>query len=170
MTELTLHRGPCPGLIGEIAATHGRYYAREWGFGAVFEAKVAWDCAEFMLRAGEDDLILSASAGDRFAGSLILDTHDPEAPGLSHLRWFIVTDAAGGRGLGRRLMGEAMTWLDTQDLGCFLTTFAGLDVARRLYEAHGFHLTHEDTGETWGSPVTEQRFDRPAASAHPPRT
>jgi len=31
--------------------------------------------------------------------------------------------------------------------------------AIRLYEARGFQLTQEMTGETWGKPVTEQCFE-----------
>jgi hypothetical protein len=40
----------------------------------------------------------------------------------------------------------------------FLTTFAGLDAARALYERHGFVLAEERTERTWGEPVTEQKF------------
>ena len=42
---------------------------------------------------------------------------------------------------------------------CHLTTFAGLAAARRLYEAHGFRLVDAAPGETWGTAVTEQRFE-----------
>lgn len=41
----------------------------------------------------------------------------------------------------------------------FLWTFEGLDVARRLYEKHGFHLVQEQLGRQWGSQVNEQRFE-----------
>ena len=41
----------------------------------------------------------------------------------------------------------------------YLTTFVGLDAARKLYERHGFSLTEERPHRTWGVEVTEQRFD-----------
>ena len=41
----------------------------------------------------------------------------------------------------------------------YLTTFAGLDAARRLYEEIGFTLTSEHADTTWGVPLNEQRFD-----------
>jgi ribosomal protein S18 acetylase RimI-like enzyme len=156
---LRLQTGVHPGLIGEIAAHHGRYYAANWGFGTFFEAKVATECAAFLSRARSPDLTLSARDGDAFAGSLILDFHDPDAPDIAHLRWFIV--ARSGHGLGQRMMTAAMAHLDAAGRPCFLTTFQGLDAARALYERHGFTLTAEVEAESWGIRVTEQRFDRP---------
>ena len=41
----------------------------------------------------------------------------------------------------------------------YLTTFAGLAAARRLYEEIGFTLTSEHADTTWGVPLNEQRFD-----------
>jgi GNAT superfamily N-acetyltransferase len=40
-----------------------------------------------------------------------------------------------------------------------LTTFAGLDSARHLYEKAGFRLTHNEDGTMWGTPRTEQVFE-----------
>jgi GNAT superfamily N-acetyltransferase len=148
-----------PGLIGEIAAAHGRYYSQHWGFGSVFEAKVARECAGFCDRMGQGDLILSAwTDSHKFAGSLILDLHDPEAGDLAHLRWFIVTEP--GKGLGRAMMARAVAHLDQTGKSCFLTTFKGLDQARHLYEDFAFACITEQDGETWGVTVTEQRFER----------
>ena len=149
-----------PGLIGEIAAAHGRYYAENWRFGLVFEAQVATGCAAYMKRAGPQDLTLSVWQESRFAGSLILDLNDPDAPGQAHIRWFIVTSP--GRGLGRMLLVRAMAHLDQRELPCFLTTFKGLDAARTLYEEFGFVLSEQKSDKTWGTRVEEQRFDRPA--------
>ena len=41
----------------------------------------------------------------------------------------------------------------------FLSTFAGLDEARHLYEKHGFKLCEECEGDQWGVTVTEQLFE-----------
>jgi ribosomal protein S18 acetylase RimI-like enzyme len=159
--DLTFKTGWQPGLIGEIAAAHGRYCAKNWEFGVFFESSVGWDCGRYLERAGPDDLTLSVWDGDRFAGSLIMDVNDLNVVGEGHLRWFIVT--LPGQGIGRRLMDQAMAHIDHRGLSCFLTTFQGLDTARRLYEGYGFVLTHEQPGESWGTKVVEQRFDRPAA-------
>ncbi len=39
-----------------------------------------------------------------------------------------------------------------------LSTFAGLDPARHLYEKWGFQLVEEKEGDTWGVRVREQEF------------
>jgi len=150
--------GTHPGLLGEITAAHGRYYAAQWGFGGFFESKVARECAAYLDRATAPDLTLSIWDRDTFAGALILDLHDPHAPGWAHLRWFIVPGT--GRGLGRHMMAQAMRHLDQSALPCFLTTFRGLEAARRLYDDFGFTLTAEAEGESWGTKVIEQRFER----------
>ncbi|MEO1001171.1 MAG: GNAT family N-acetyltransferase [Pseudomonadota bacterium] len=150
-----------PGVIGGITGGFGRYFARTMGFGAEFEAKVAGIVATVAVRDGPDDLVLSAWEGEAFAGGLLIDGAPAgRAPGWAQLRTFIVT--APGQGLGRRLMGVAMAHLDARGLACTLETIAGLDPARRLYEAHGFTLAAEAEDRTWGRPVREQRFDRPA--------
>jgi GNAT superfamily N-acetyltransferase len=75
------------------------------------------------------------------------------------MRWFIVSDVVRGQGVGRQLFGAALNHLtDTGFTSCYLTTFAGLDPARRLYESAGFALHKEQQGESWGTPVLEQLF------------
>lgn len=158
--SVEIREGWVPGAVGEIAAAHGRYYAEHWDFGPVFESKVAGGLAAFAGRMGADDLMLTAWKGADFAGSLVIDANDPAAGGLDQLHWFFV--AAPGRGLGARLMERAMAHVDARGRACVLETFAGLDAARRLYERHGFVLTDETEARTWGTPVREQRFERPA--------
>jgi uncharacterized protein YhfF/GNAT superfamily N-acetyltransferase len=150
--------GWLPGAVGAVAALHGRYYAREHGFGVLFEAKVAAECAEFCPRIDptRDGLWLLVDGG-RIAGSIAIDGSGPDA---AHLRWFIVDDEMRGRGLGRRLIEAAMGFCRRAGhRSVYLTTFAGLDAARALYEQHGFRLVAEADGETWGTRVREQRFE-----------
>ena len=150
--------GWLPGAVGAVAALHGRYYAREHGFGVRFEAKVAAECAEFCPRIDptRDGLWLLVDGG-RIAGSIAIDGSGPDA---AHLRWFIVDDEMRGRGLGRRLIEAAMGFCRRAGhRRVYLTTFAGLDAARALYEQQGFRLVAEADGETWGTRVREQRFE-----------
>lgn len=163
-----------PGDLGDVVALHGRHYAEHWGFGAFFEAKVARELAEFAARRAPDDLCLIAADGEGLCGSLILDLHDPASQGRgAHLRWFIVAERARGTGLGGRLMAEATAHVDAREGGsAWLTTFAGLDAARRLYERHGFVLAAEAEGAAWGVTVREQEFRRggPARKGGPDGT
>ena len=148
-----------PGAAGWVIGAHGRYYARHWGFGREFETLVGRELSEFL--AGFDpaqDGFWIAKEDERIAGSIaIVSPRDGQG---ARLRWFIVDDAFRGRGVGRRLMDAAMDFCKSVGYRkVWLTTFAGLDAARRLYEDAGFKLTHEAPDRTWGVTTTEQRFD-----------
>lgn len=154
-------RGWRPGLLGDVVALQARYYAEAWGFGPYFEAKLAREMAAFASRYDpRQDLILSVEDGVRTTGSLTIDGSDPEpGEGLLHLRWFILGEGSRGRGVGRRLLDEGLAFARASGRpGVYLWTFAGLDPARRLYDQAGFTLAEEHPGDTWGTPVREQRF------------
>lgn len=158
----TLLEGWRPGIIGDVVSLQARYYARHWGFGSFFEAKLATELASFVRRYDPlVDLIVSVGDAEQVLGSVTVDGSDPKRPDdLAHLRWFILHDASRGHGLGRRLIGRALEFArGTGRAGVYLWTFAGLDAARRIYEAAGFRLVQELPGETWGTRVTEQRFE-----------
>jgi uncharacterized protein YhfF len=152
--------GWLPGAIGAVAALHAAFYGREHGFGVRFEGKVAAECAEFCARfaPARDGLWLLVDGG-RILGSIAIDG---SSPGGAHLRWFIVADEVRGRGWGKRLLDGALAFCRRAGhRRVHLSTFAGLDAARALYERAGFRLVDEADGETWGTPVREQRFEMP---------
>ena len=144
---MKIHTAYIPGAIGSIAALHGQYYAKNWGFGVSFEALVAKGLSDFFLRLTDDDLVLIAEDDQGIVASLFIDMHDPEGPeDVARLRWFIVANRAKGSGIGRKLMARAVDHVDRLSEGkAWLTTFAGLDAARHLYEAYGFFLFAKTT-------------------------
>lgn len=151
-----------PGCLADIVGLHARYYHRGWGFGQAFETKVAAEMAAFLSRRDpQRDLFLAAYADGRVVGSVTMDVTGGGPQG-AHLRWFIVSDTARGTGLGGRLMADAMAFCDRDGAAAWLTTFAGLDAARALYERHGFQLQSESTVDQWSGGVREQLFLRPA--------
>lgn len=157
----TLRQGWSPGLLGWIVAEHGRYYEREWRLGPVFEAKVAQSLGELVARLDPArDLLLSAVDGETILGAIAVDGSGPEAAARgARIRYFILSDAARGRGVGRALMDRTMAFIAAAGFqSAWLTTFAGLDAARHLYEQHDFRLDHEAVDTSWGTPLTEQRF------------
>ena len=162
--EVTVEAGPRPGLLGDVVALHGRYYARNWDVTLCFEIKVAREMGDFLMRYdAARDLVLSVVENERVLGSITLDGSDPdEPPGQGHLRWFIMDGALAGRGLGSRLLDQAIEFARHSGLkSAYLTTFRGLEPAGILYTRAGFRLTAEEPGESWGRPVIEQRFDLP---------
>ncbi len=161
MTGIVLRHGWSPGLIGWIVAEHGRYYGREWRLGPVFEAKVAQGLGELVARLDPArDLLLAAMDGDTTLGAIAVDGSGPDAAAQgARIRYFILSDVARGRGVGRLLLAETMRFIAGAGFErAWLTTFAGLDAARHLYETHGFRLVHEEVDTSWGSALTEQRF------------
>ncbi len=161
-SDIKIHAGYRPGIIGAATDMHARFYSRHAGFGQVFESKVAAGFAAFAGRLDKPcNGVWSAAQDGRIVGTVAIDGEDMGA-GVAHLRWFIVEGGLRGAGVGAKLLGDAVAFCDS---GAFreaqLWTFQGLDAARRLYEAQGFRLAEERPGAQWGMDVLEQRFVRP---------
>ncbi|OGK83497.1 MAG: hypothetical protein A2X52_10270 [Candidatus Rokubacteria bacterium GWC2_70_16] len=160
MPDIELARGYIPGAIGRVAELHGTYYHAHWGFGLFFEAKVATELGEFLGRYDDarDGFWLASSEG-RVEGSVTIDGLHAEDEG-AHLRWFIMSDALRGRGVGKRLITAAIDFCRSTGYGrVYLWTFEGLGAARHLYERAGFRLVEQRRGTQWGTAVDEQRFE-----------
>lgn len=158
--HITIHQGYLPGAIGRITELHGTYYAAHWDLGLFFEAKVGGGLAEFMGRydASHDGLWLALD-GACIVGGIVIDGSRARTEG-ARLRWFIIDPAYQGRGIGRLLMNAAVAFCKEAGFKrVYLTTFAGLDSARHLYEQVGFMLIEEMTGDQWGKVLTEQKFE-----------
>jgi len=160
MHNVKILSGYIPGAIGRVSELHGIYYSRNWDLGLFFEAKVAVELSEFLSRFDESrDGFWIAENGGRISGSLSIDGIEGKTKG-ARLRWFIVDPETHGRGTGRMLMREAVSFCKTANHGkIYLTTFAGLDPARHLYESFGFVLCEEWEDAHWGKPVMAQRFE-----------
>lgn len=151
-----------PGSLAGVVGLHMDYYGDAWGFGVEFETKVALEMAEFLRRMepGRDLFLTAWDAAGRLAGSVTIDVSGGGPQG-AHLRWFIVSSAMRGKGLGKDLMDRAVRFCDNRMVPqVWLTTFAGLDAARGLYERHGFRLASENAEDQWRGGVREQLFLR----------
>ncbi len=160
MSRFRIVSGPLPGVAERIVAMHDSYYGAHWGFGPAFTRKNAAELADLLGRFDPDhDGLWTAQVNGRVEGSVVVDGSHAGAEG-AHLRWFLVGDALRGCGAGSQLLRDALAFCR----GCgfdsiYLWTFAGLDAARRLYEASGFVLTEEHSGMRWGTEVMEQRME-----------
>ncbi|MEM7238456.1 MAG: helix-turn-helix domain-containing GNAT family N-acetyltransferase [Pseudomonadota bacterium] len=156
-----VRQGYCSGVIASVVGLHASYYGTNYGFGAIFERKVATEMSEFMERIDRaSNTSFSAYLGGTLLGSVSLDGEDLE-DGVSHLRWFIVSPESQGIGIGNLLLEKATSFVDSAGFErTRLWTFKGLDAARHLYEKHGFELVHETRGKQWGTEVIEQEFER----------
>jgi GNAT superfamily N-acetyltransferase len=145
-----------PGDLGWLVHLHGVLYAREYGFDDRFEAYVAEPLARFVLTRTERERLWIAERDERIVGSIaIVAATDAEA----QLRWYLVDPSARGRGLGQRLLHEALDFCR----GCgyesvFLWTVSALTAAARLYQSAGFRMVEEKAGAQWGVPIVEQKY------------
>jgi GNAT superfamily N-acetyltransferase len=158
--RVMIERGFTPGIVGDVTALHGRYYADAWGFAPNFEIGVAEGLARFFT---EYDPARDAALWVREDGAVrgfvaIWALRDD--PAEARLRWFILDDALRGRGLGRALMNAAMEHCRTVGFRRVeLFTFAGLTTARALYREAGFRLIEEREHADWGTPILWERFE-----------
>jgi GNAT superfamily N-acetyltransferase len=159
-TSVTIVPGYRVGLIGRCLELQALYYGRHSGFGRLFETGRARDIAAFFDRDDEGrSEFWSAIASDTIVGTIAID--GSAADGTAQLRWFVVAEESQGMGVGRRLLATALAFCDAVAFTrVHLWTFAGLDAARRLYEASGFVLAEEYPGHQWGPEVLEQHFVR----------
>jgi GNAT superfamily N-acetyltransferase len=159
MSEIELS-GYVPGALGRIVELQATYYAEHWGLGLYFEAKVATEMAEFLSRfnPGRDGAWFARIEGE-IVGAIFIDGGDSQG---ARLRWFIIDPKYQGQGVGSRLIETAMNFCKQQRFErVYLTTFAGLNTARHLYEKFGFRLCREVDGShlTGKSSMTEQVFE-----------
>ena len=147
-----------PGDIGAVVSLHGVLYAAEYGFDSTFEGYVAGTLGHF--GAPIDPLrerLWLAEVADRVVGSIALIKHTET---MAQLRWFLVDPAYRGRGIGKRLVQEAVQFAREAGYGAvFLETLKGLTAAAALYHAAGFKLTAAEDRTLWGRAVTDQRYE-----------
>ena len=146
-----------PGDIGYITYLHAVLYAPEQGWDHTFDSYVALPLAQFALRRSSQERIWIAEKEGRIVGCVaIVKFSEKEA----QLRWLLLHPDLWGRGLGRRLVEEALAF--SRDAGyssVFLWTVSTLPAAAGLYRSVGFRETEKVTHELWGSVVTEVKYE-----------
>jgi GNAT superfamily N-acetyltransferase len=154
----TIRTGLKPGDLGYITYLHGKIYAEEYGFDTIFEPYVARPLSEFSLAEDKSrQRIWIIEFEDKIVGSIaIVDAGNNEA----QLRWLLLTAETRGKGLGKRLITEALDFCREKGFkNVFLWTIDALPAARVLYLRNGFKLTEEDKHKLWGIEANEQRYD-----------
>jgi GNAT superfamily N-acetyltransferase len=153
-------KGYFPGVVGKVIELHATYYHEHWGFDVSFETQVGRELSEFVsrFRDGIDFFRVALAEGD-FSGAVAIDAGPHPEEGV-RLRWFIVDPRFQGKGIGRRLLDEAMNFCMTAGYGrVYLWTFRGLEAAHHLYQRAGFRLVEERSVAQWGQSIREQMFE-----------
>jgi GNAT superfamily N-acetyltransferase len=156
-SKITIRHDFRPGDAGRLTELHGLLYSQEYGFDHTFEAYVAEPLAEFMLSQTPRERIWLVDSDGVLMGSVAIVKHSETE---AQLRWFLLHPALRGRGLGNRLVEEAVAFC--RECGyerVFLWTVSSLLAAAKVYHNADFRLTEEHTHEIWGCTLTEQRYD-----------
>ena len=147
-----------PGDLGWVVERHGAVYAAEYGWDLSFEGLVAEIVAGF--GAGHDperEAGWIAELDGARAGSIFCIAG--EERGAAELRALIVDPAARRRGIGSLLIGRCIEFARAAGYERIeLGTTGDLAGARRLYEAAGFRIVHEEREPLFGTTVTSQRM------------
>ncbi|EOX4415205.1 GNAT family N-acetyltransferase [Vibrio alginolyticus] len=147
-----------PGDLGHIVKQHGLLYSKEYGYDFTFEAYVAEPLAQFAKRNGKREKIWLARLNGELVGTIcICENSNTEA----QLRWFSVDPKARGKGLGKTLIEQALSFCIEENYSkIILWTVAGLAASKSLYIKNGFQLIHEEECELWGQVQLEQCYEK----------
>ena len=147
-----------PGDIGYITYRHGVIYANEYQLDKTFEAYVAKYMAEFIENYDPaKDKLWIVEKGTEIVGSIAIVKKDNKT---AQLRWLLVEPHIRNKGIGIKLMHEAISFSKSQGYQkIILGSFSDLKIARKLYIKNGFKLIGSKTHHTWGQDLTEEQWE-----------
>jgi peptidyl-dipeptidase Dcp len=103
------------------------------------------------------DRVWVAEHQNKIVGFLLLMAREKN---IAQLRYFILDPHYRGIGLGKKLAGLYMDYLDEKNFkSSYLLTTHELFAAAHIYKKIGFVLTEETESTSFGKPLKEQRYD-----------
>jgi len=173
-------RPPRPGDLGWMVHRHGAVYAADFGWNGDFERWVARIIADYMDNPDPRAAAWIAEVDGVPAGSVLCvpdDGHGDSDGGTdpagdtgragdtggstARLRVLLVERWARGLGIGARLVDEVLAFARQAGYTRItLSTYDMLSSARRIYQAAGFTLVHEEPERAFGQDLIAQEWAR----------
>ncbi|WP_432738833.1 GNAT family N-acetyltransferase [Maridesulfovibrio sp. FT414] len=152
---LRTHR---PGDIGYVAYRHAVFYSEQYGFDVTFDSYVASALAAFVEKFdSQKERLWIVEQGSATEGSIAIVKVDAD---VAQLRWFLVEPHARGKGLGKKMLSEAVSFCRRKKYKkIILWTVDELGVARKLYSKFGFHVEKTESHTIWGKHLTEELWE-----------
>jgi len=151
-------RQPRPGDLGWIVHRHGTAIAKEFGWDGIgFETKIAEILGGFGQHPGREQCWVAERDGEILGSVFVM----PEDETTARLRVLYVEPAARGLGLGRKLVDLCLSF--AREAGyrkMVLWTHSFQKPARKIYDAAGFRLTHEEATQSFGVDVVSETWER----------
>ncbi len=136
---------------------HGILYWEEYQFDVEFESYVAEYMAKFVRERSERERIWIVEYDGEVLGCIAVVKNTEEE---AWLRWFLLHPRIRGKGIGKRLLDEALAFARSAGYSSiYLLTVSALDAAARLYLKAGFKVTEERPERSWGQELVHQRYD-----------
>jgi len=144
--------------MGWVVARHGALYAAEYGWGPLFEALCAEVVAEFLRNfdATRECCWIAERNGEPVGSAFVVKKDSTTA----QLRLVLIEPHMRGKGVGRRLVEEAIAFAREKDYQTImLWTHENLTAARAMYTNLGFRLVKSEEHRNFGVPVVGEYWE-----------
>ncbi|MGA1793918.1 MAG: GNAT family N-acetyltransferase [Thermoplasmatota archaeon] len=155
--KLKVRTGNDPGDLEKLTELHKAIYTAEYDLDGTYVEEMSEQFREFFQRSDPRERLWIVEKDGKVLGSMAaLRWSDDTAV----LRWLLIHPDLRGRGLGKRLMKEAIGF--SREVGyrkAFLWTLDILKAAASIYRSLGFELAEEEYRNKWGHVFKHQRYE-----------
>ncbi|KAJ3532544.1 hypothetical protein NM208_g8392 [Fusarium decemcellulare] len=178
-STITIETGYRPGFLARCLEMHIAFYHPSVAWGLAFETSLAKDFADLIERLENNPrnqiwAAVQKAEGDdpakftqQIVGTVLVDSESLKTPNTAHIRGFIVDERVRGFGVGKKLLGTAMEFIQEKGFDkVTLFTTQAQGAAMHLYRKAGFVVERDEEKVVWEKPlkVLQLSWQRPGMS------